>query len=319
MKKAKETLIFSLMFLSVFGLGLLSFRFNFRPFLADYFFRKALIERMNNNWPGMLINYQRTLFFMPSESYYRQRLALDLMWAAEDFYKDKENKIKVLEMAIKAIEAIPDSERTFEARAYQAKMLALKANLTQNKEDFEKAEMAYQLVASLSPYMAGVYNDWCQLEIYKKDWQNAFKICEKALSLYPPLNHPDLNDHHRQMIVAEKSQVWQKMASLYLQEKNYSEAEKYLRKILKYYPSRSDVYKYLAEVYYSQKKLDEAIKLNLHAYTLNPKDPALSFGLAILYKEKGDFSQAKFWAEKALTLNPAEKEEIEGFVRGLKK
>ncbi len=316
--KVQQTTIFSLIFLSIFSIGLLSFEVNFRPFLADYFFKQALLARINNNWPDTLRNYQKAITFLPNESYYRQRFAMDLMWAATDFYHDKENKIKILKIAYRYAESIPSQERNFETRAYQAKILALQADLNQKEEDFDLAEKAYEKIASFSPLMAGLYNDWCQLEIYKKDWSAAFEKCEKALSLYPALNHPHLNEHHRQMIIAEKSQVWQKMAYLNLQEKKYEETEKYYRKILKYQPFRSDVYKYLADLYYLQKNLDEAIRLNSHAYVLNPKDPALSYGLAILYKEKKDFEQARFWAEKTLALNPVESEEIKQFLRGLK-
>ncbi len=279
--------------------------------MADWFFREALVSRMRNDWSATLKNYQKVLALLPRESFYRQWFALDLM-RADNFYKTNEAKVEVLVLAKQVIEIIPVNERSFEARAY------LRANFTWEKEDFDLADNAYKNLSAISPYLAGIYNDWCQLKIYQKDWPGAFEKCEKALSLYPPLDHPHLNEQHRQRVIGEISQVWHKLASLNLEEKKYDQAKEYYRKIIKYQLFRPDIYKYLAEVYYLQENLDEAIRLNLHAYTLNPGDSALSYGLAILYKEKKDFAQAKFWAETALNLKPAGEEEIKEFIKKLK-
>ena len=304
-------LIFSII-LFLFSL----WHFNFRPILADFYFTKAVRARIHDDWPRVLENYQKVFSFSPSESFYRQSFAQTLMDSLE-FYRDPKTKEKILALAISNIEQIPPQERTFEIKAYKARILSLKFNLSQAEKDFSLAEEAFQEVAKISPRMAGIYNDWAGLYVFKKDWPAVISQCHKALALYPNLTHPELNEEHRKYIVSEMLQVLEKESLAYFELKQYDEALGIYQKILHLDPWKITFQKKIADIYYLKGDLEQALKHNLHGWVLNPQDSAWPFAIALLYKEKGEFGKAREFGQQALSLAP-ENKEIKKFLEELK-
>ncbi len=295
-KSFKIFLIVVTVFLTIFVI----WHFNVRVGLADHYFLKT---RHFNKWDNSLKAYKKVFKYFPEEPYYNRKFALDLLWSIDKFYSSKETKIKILDLAIKRLESLPKNERVFETITYLSRLYAKKGNLTQDKNDFEMAEKYINQASNISPEMAGIYNDWCQLEIYKKNWDKAKTKCQKALSLYPPLDSPNLNKEHREMIEAEMSQVYEKLGIIFREKNDYGVAEQMYVQVIKFFPlQKKHIWKKIADLYYIQDNLNQAIKNNLHGRILNPNDPVWPKALSALYKEKGNKEKAKFWSNKAKEL-----------------
>jgi len=197
-------------------------------------------------------------------------------------------------------------------------MYSEKANLTQKKEDFKKAETAFQKLVAISPKMARIYNNWCQLKIYEKEWEKAKKMCQKAWYLYPSIYNKEMNEQHRTAVILEMSEVYEKLGEIYKNLNNYKKAEEMYKQVLKFSPKRkSYLYKKIADLYFLKGDLDKAIDYNQHGFALNQNDSVWPFSIALLYQIKGDLKMAKFYAEKALEINPNDKE-IKEFLEKIK-
>ncbi|MDA2922933.1 hypothetical protein MYX07_06750 [Patescibacteria group bacterium AH-259-L07] len=283
---------------------ILVFQHNIDVFLADYYFRQARIAGLNNTWPAVLEKYKKVLWYQPFEQFYQRQFVLDLLWGARVLAEDKQTKIDLLNVAIEQMNKIPEKDRIFETNVYLARILSFKASLTQLEADFKQAEEAMTYIAQLSPNMARVYNEWCQLKIYKQVWDEAEERCERALLLYPDLNHPKMNKVHQKLVMAEMNEVYEKLGDIFRFRADYQEAEEMYIQSLKLMPlGRPAVWKKIGDLYYLQGDIDTAIEKNLHGYSLNPKDSAWSRALMALYIEKGDVESAKIWQEKAQALD----------------
>ncbi|MFA5050715.1 MAG: tetratricopeptide repeat protein [Patescibacteria group bacterium] len=291
--------------------------FNIKILLADHYLKEAIAYRKGNNWPISLLNYERVLFYQPKESYYQQSLAMSLLNGL-DFYKNPDSKIKILDLAISQMEKISGRDRVFEAKVYLARMYSQKANLTKNQNDFLLAENTFKQAAEMSPKMAAIYNDWCQVKIYQENWPQALEMCNKSFSLYPDLNNPQMNDMHREMVKSELSTLYDKFGQIYFGLKDYKKSEEAYNQILKLIPlNRPDIWKKIADIYYVQGDLDTAIQKNMHGYSLNPKDPTWPLAIAALYQEKGNLEMARQYGQKALELNP-DSIQVKNFLEKLK-
>ncbi len=306
---SKIILILVLFFILIFSI----WHFNARIFLADYYYQQI---RLTDQWPEILDLYKNVFLLQPREPFYHQRFASDLKWGLK-FYQIKESKIQIIDLAINQLQTILEKDRSFSVKIYLARLSALKASLTQVSEDFLIAEQAIEKASQMSPKSARAYNEWCQLKIYKKDWDGAKEMCQKAFYLYPPINHPQMNMEHRNLVVAEMSEVYEKLGEIYLALENYEKAKLMYRQILKFYPlTRTDLWKKLGDIYYLQNDLETAIERNFHGYTLNPNDSFWSLTLSLLYEEKGDMEKALIWAKNALRLDPGS-EKIKGLLKNL--
>ena len=278
--------------------------FNIRVFLADYYYQRILLT---NEWPEILRLYQKVFYFQPQEPFYYQKFAIDLKWGLK-FYNGKKSKSQILSLAIDQISRIKKNNRTFSAKIYLARLAGLKANITQSQKDFLMAEQAIKKASQMSPQMAKVYTEWCQIKIYEKKWNQAREMCKKAFYLLPSLDSPQMNQQHKNLVIAEMSGIYEKLGKIYLALKNYKKAEMMYLQVLKFYPlTRPDIWKKLGDIYYLQNDLNTAIERNFHGYILRPNDPFWSLTLSLLYKEKGDMEKALTWAKNALKLSPKDK------------
>ncbi len=291
--------------------------FNIKILLADHYLREAIAYRKGNSWPISLLNYEKVLFYQPKEPYYQQSLAMNLL-SGLDFYKSTDSKIKILDLAIGQMEKIPERDQVFEIKTYLARIYGQKANLTKNQNDFWLAENTFKQAAKMSPNMAAIYNDWCQVKIYQENWLQALEMCDKSLSLYPDLNNPQMNALHQEMVKSELTTLYEKFGQIYFSLKDYKKSEKMYDQVLKLAPlSRPDVWKKIADIYYVQGDLDMAIQKNMHGYALNPKDPTWPLTIAALYQEKGNLEMAREYGQKALEISP-DNIQVKNFLEKLK-
>jgi len=299
----------------IFSLSWFNWRHNISFYLSDHYFLKAVRALYQENWPMALDNYQRILVYQSNMPSYRQKLAMDL-WQGVKFYPDKISKEKILEMAVKILEDIPAKERNFEVNAHLARILT-ELNTYQDKPDYVKTEKAFEYLASLSPRMAGIYNDWCQFEMIRADYEKAKEMCLKALSLYANSDDPFMGYEQARPLRDEMSQVYKKLGDIHFVAGKNKEAIDNYKTSLRLNPKTIATYKSIGDVYYKEGKLDEALKYNLHGYVLNPQDPNWPFAIALLYYEKGYIIKAKEYGQKALTLAPTDPE-IKQFLNKLK-
>ncbi len=275
--------------------------FDLKIFLADYYYTRT---SLTDDWPEVLANYRKVFLLQPREPFYNQRFALDLDWGLR-FYQTDEVKIKIIDLAISQMEKIRKQERSYGTVIYLARLWSQKARLTGQENDFSNADRIFREAEQMAPRMARVYTDWCQLKAYEGEWEQAEEMCRRAFYLYPALDHPQMNREHRELVVAEMIVVYDSLGQIYTNLKNYPKAELMYRQILKFSPlGRPDIWKKLGDLYYLQGDLDQAIERNFHGYVLRPQDPFWSLTLALLYKEKGDKENTRYWAENILKLDP---------------
>jgi len=277
--------------------------FCLRVFLADAYFRKAMQYRNGNSWPEVLTHYNKVLYYQPYESFYQQSFAIDLENGL-DFYKNQEAKVQIINLAIERVEKIFKKDVDFKIRRSLARIYTTKANLTQKKEDFLLSEKLFIDLTQISPKMASIYKDWCQLKIEQKDWQTALEICRKAFYLYPEIM-TETPRVRQDAIKAEMSEVYEKFGQIYFNLENWDKSEQMYVQALKLFPiGRPNIWKKVADIYYKQGDLDTAIQKNLHGMALSPKDAAWPLAIGLLYEQKGDTVEAKKYFQKVLQLDP---------------
>ncbi|OQX71634.1 hypothetical protein B6D52_00765 [Candidatus Parcubacteria bacterium 4484_255] len=277
--------------------------FCLRVFLADAYFRKAMQYRNGNSWAETLMRYNKVLAYQPYQPFYQKNFAIDLKNGL-DFYKNQEAKVQIIDLAIERIEKISKKDVDFKVKRSLAQIYAVKANLTQKKEDFLLSEKLFIDLTQISPQMASIYKDWCQLKIEQQDWQTALEICRKAFYLYPEIK-PETPKVRQDMLKAEMSEIYEKFGQIYFNLENWDKSEQMYTQALKLNPlRRPNIWKKIADIYYKQGDLDTAIKKNLHGLALSPKDAAWPLAIGLLYEQKGDTAEAKEYFQKALQLDP---------------
>jgi len=280
--------------------------FCFRIFLADAHFRKAMQYQNKEHWAEGLMHYNKVLSYQSYESFYQGSFAVDLKNSL-DFYKNKDAKIKIINLAIESINKISSKDIDFKIKKKLAQIYTAKANLTQKEEDFLLSEELFDDLAQISPQMASIYKDWCQLKIEQKDWQTALEICRKAFYLYPEIDSQTPSPRQSE-IRAEMSEVYEKFGQIYFNLENWDKSEQMYIQALRLVPlGRPNVWKKIADIYYKQGDLDTAIQRNSHGMILSPQDSAWPLAIGLLYEEKGDIVKAQKYFKKVLDLDPENK------------
>jgi O-antigen ligase len=312
----KKIIIFVLLLLITF---VFIWQFSVKMIVADWYYKRAIVSVRSQNITQGIDYYKQAMSWQPEESYYRESFArdlLDLTYSVPD--KNKNDKIKLFDLAIQIINDIPSGQISFEAQAYRARLRALKAWDTQRPEDFQVAEQDVSRLVSFSPKMAVLYYDWCRLKFYEKKLDAAVDKCSTALSLYPDLTTPQLGPTQRLEIENEVGLVKEQLAELYITQHKYDKTLILYQDILKLNPQKYSIYKKIADIYYLRHDLDSAIKYNLHGMVLSPNDFNWPWGLALLYYEKGNAEMAIKYADMALKLKP-DSQLINTFLQRLKK
>jgi len=315
------------LFLKITSISFLLILFSFafyhlviRLYLTEFYLAQARFKEIKADWPEIFVSYNSALKFAPFwRVYYKNEYAQGMKRAADEYYSTSYAKTAILSVGIRAVESIPEQAKTLPIFLKQGELLSEKYRFSQEQRDYIKAKNVYFKIISLSPLVAGVYNNWCQLEIYKKDWLKAERICKKALSLYPSVcqDDPLVNQGHCQEVIREKIKVYEKLGEIYQAQNNLDEALIYWKKILKASPFQYHIHKKVADIYFQRGDIDKAIQENFHGFVLNPRDSAWPFGIALLYQKKGDLLKAENFAEIALKISPDDKR-IENFLEKLK-
>ena len=298
----KQSLIIILLLaLTIAGL----WRFNARGYLASHYGLNAAKAKAMGDWSEALSQHEKAVKISPDDPYFRQEFALTLYQAASFIPTPDpsspregpglEKKLFWLNLGIENIEKIPPRIRPMEALVWIGWLRAEKAYLTLLPADFQEAEKSYQEVARFSPQTALIYNRWCNLKIYRQDWSGAIETCEKAISLYPDISHPHLNEEHRQEVVEEMLSAYINLASIYQRLNKDDIAIGYYKKsvyliVKTFYPTYPETLNYIywqmVEAYRNRGDIERAIFWAEHAKALWPKDANWLRLLTLLYQVK---------------------------------
>ena len=283
-------------------------QFNTRLYLSSHYFFNAKKAKAMGNVNRSIDYHIRAIKFSPNNPYFRQEFALSLYQfssfistpaeplpeltllnnsapggiAAErhltGLTPDLNKKLEWLNLGIENILAIPEHIRPIESLIWLPWLKTEKAYITRQENDFVEAEKLYEAVAFFSPQTALIYNKWCDLEIYQEKWFQAAAMCEKALALYPDIEHPHMNAEHRRDVVDE-------MVSAYI--------------------NLTNIYQYLGQ---TQKAIDIAEKSSyviVKAYS--PHSPLILkyiyTRLSSLYQKVGDEDLFNTYFQKAKNIN----------------
>ena len=173
-----------------------------------------------------------------------------------------------------------------------------------------EAEKIFNDLIANFPYFPALYEDLGKQKMMQKDYQEVIKIYNQALKILPPLNHPYLNEPHRDQISAIAVRLYEGAGQAYFKMKDYGSALDYYKKGLKLDPARATLYKNIADIYYVQGKLDQAISWNRRGLMLNSADYHWPLALSLLYRDKKDLSAAKKYLDQSLRLAPENTELI---------
>jgi len=291
---------------------------------ADIYYKKVIANKIKNNWPKILNNYQKVFLYAPDEIFYQTKFDEDLFQGI-NFYQEQEKKITILNNSIKRLEKTNKPKEIFQITLDSARVYTLKAGLTKEKEDFKKADELFKHLKELSPDFPHFYKDWIQLKIFsaeggsleggEENWQEAKNLCFKALNLYPDINDPRLNEEHKKQLAEKRAEIYKQLGKIYFSEKKYSQAKENYRQALRLTPqTRISLHKKLADIYYLEGDLEKAIRENIHGYYLNPKDPVWSYSVSFLFNKKEDKKGAVDWAKICQELKP-EDQDIQHFLK----
>ena len=280
--------------------------FCFRIFLADAHFRKTTQYQDEEYWEEELMHYNEVLSYQPYESFYQRSFVVNLKNSL-DFYKNKDVKVQILDLAIESMNKISQKDIDFKIKKSLAKIYTIKASLTQEKEDFLLSEEIFIDLSQMSPEMASIYKDWCQLKIEEQDWLEALEICRKAFYLYPKIDS-QTPLVRQDAIKGEMSEIYEKFGQIYFNLEDWNKSEQMYIQALKLVSlGRPNIWKKIADIYYKQGDLDRAIQKNLHGMILSPQDSAWPLAIGLLYEEKGDIVKVKEYFKKVLDLDPENK------------
>ena len=289
--------------------------FSWRWFLADVYYYQARLSARKNNWTRMVDKYQQTLKLVSEEPYYHQHLAADLINRFQSIAHLPEAK-EFFALAEDNLQKLPVPAQNISALVQQMKLYSL-SNTYLKTTDFSLAEQFYHQLLTLSPLRSRSYLEGGQLYLSANDCQQAINCFYQALTIAPPLNHPQTNLQHETLIRQERGEIYQGLARAYTQCHRFDDALLVWQQVVRYQPKNILVHKEIANLYLQKGEIAEALKENLRGLYLNPTDSVWWYGAALLERQQGHLIKAKEYARQATQLDP-DNEQIKQFLNNIK-
>jgi len=253
-------------------------------------------------------------------------LKITAMKQLASIYSDKKDYKKALEYFKKIIEIKKDDTQAYYFAGYLSEIVgdteaaityyneALKVDpdyvepkkrlvlILSRKKEFNKA---LELLNSIEKSMRDVDFYRLKAAIYYEQ-----KVYQKAIQV--------LNDALKEGI--DDEDVYFDLAINYEKVKDFSNAEKYLLKVIELNPKNSTALNFLGYMYAEKGiKLDEAYRLVKKALEIEPDNPAYIDSMGWIYYQKGDYKRAFDYLKRAYFLAPEEVEIKEHFISVIKK
>ena len=223
----KSLLIIFLLLLTIISI----YFFNFKLFLSSSSLMEARRAKANEDWVESVSQHEKSIYFSQSDPYFRQEFGLTTYQLARiSSTVNQQQKLKYINKGIQSIKTVPEKIRPIESLMWLPWLMTIKADLTRKETDFIEADKYFEKVAKFTPKTALIYNKWAELKISKNDNDGAIEMSNKALSLYPDLSHPDLNEEHLQKIVGEIVLAHVSLIQVYQRQQRLDEALDYCQK-----------------------------------------------------------------------------------------
>ncbi len=200
-----------------------------------------------------------------------------------------------------------------------AKLLLARANVSQG--DLPTALTIYQEISAASPKEAHLLIPIALILRQQKEYTEARKILAHALELVPDfgpaiellvdldliagnptgarIRAEDLKAKQPDKIIA-----YLLLAKINLTEKNFSQAEKELLKVIELQPDTTSAYYLLAGIYTQTHQTQKALAQLEQVALTTPKNPSLFIRIALLQEQLNNFPAARDAYEKVLTIEP---------------
>lgn len=288
---------------------------NINQIRAELYYKKALNSVKFSDCRGLINNMEKVMSLSPNSDYYQENylyLTLNCFFSIEDTSVRKQLSDNMLEQ----IKLIGD-KKSYSVLHNTARAYAL-FGFYLDKSYYVAAEKIFNDLIINFPYFPSLYEDLSKQKIMQKDYKGAIEVLNQAIKILPPLDHPYLNDKHRQQISNIAVRLHEEAGQAYFNMKNYDLALEYYKKGLSLDPYRATLYKNIADVYYVQGQLDVAIVWNRRGMMLNPGDYHWPLSLSLLYRDKKDLVEAKDYLNQALKLAP-ENQELNKYYEELNK
>ena len=217
----------------------------------------------------------------------------------------EENRERAFELAERATEILKENTKI---RPYYTRNWILLGGYTNilieggEKDLKEEANYYFEKANELSPKRQEVFIGWIKTDLISGEYQKAEEKAKKCI---------DLNE--------KLGDCWWLMglSNIYLGEfKTGKENIEIARK--KGYPINSELSLLeMAKTYIQTENYPELIKIYQKLIKIKPENPKYHIGLAVFYKEIGEFEKAKKEAIKILELFPEYEEEVKLFLKEL--
>ncbi|MDD4900851.1 MAG: O-antigen ligase family protein [Patescibacteria group bacterium] len=275
---------------------------NFNPLMADYYYLQVKIEERKGDCRGVLDNMERAVDYYPSSVFYKEQY---IFYGQSCFFAvpSQAGRLALRDNIEEQINSLESVESRYVSRLAVARAYA-SFGFYVNKAYYAKAQALYDKLFADYPYFLTFYQDFARMKVWQEDYAGAMQILKQAERLFPPLDHPQLNEDHKRQIKAEEANFYEIMGFASTQAKAYDQALKYYKMALALDPYRVTLYKNLADIHYLKGELDQAIALNQRGFMLNPADYHWPLALFLLYRDKQDLGRAREYLSQALKLAP---------------
>jgi putative inorganic carbon (HCO3(-)) transporter len=273
-----------LILLFIIGVNLVYF-YNIKFWLADYYFMRAVKSEINNKCSLTIGEAIKPLELTPDVDYYQK-----------SFFNYGINCFDKLSAADKAL--FP-AQMLFYIREMEKNNLNFTDRLSIargkiflgekiNPKFYQQARKDYEDLVKRNPYITLTYQDWADLEIKIKNYNQAVVILKQGVAVAPSPDNSHLNDDHRRSVENELNNFYSKLGDAYFEKKDWPTARGYFKQALRFNPYQVLLYKKIADTYYAEKNLDQAIWYTRRGMMLSPRDPFWPEAISLLYKESGD-------------------------------
>lgn len=286
--------------ISIFLITLL-YGYNFRPLMADYYFFKAKKAEARGDCQSILYNMEKTIDWYPVSHFYA-RIFISFGTNCFSEFSSEKDKKNLAEILLDHVKTLDPRERQFYTLVDFSRLYSILSNFIDQKY-YDDAKKNYEEILSINPWMAFVYSDYGRLELWHKNYPQAITIFTRGIEALPSIE-PQEAQFRRSDIVIELSNLYTQIAITLYNQKKFAESVDWYKKALEVYPYQIAAIKNLADHYYQTGNISESIRYNKSGFVLDYENSVWPLGLAHLYKEKGDFSTALYYANQALERSP---------------
>lgn len=263
-------------------------RFLFVPSLAFCFIVSWGIMKLTKVSMVKIPITQPSVFFKLNQWPVLIILPIVLLYSAEIFSRNKDWESNLSLYSADAMKSPNSAHMRYYYGLVLMKDKSLnKESKVEHPEYLDSAIVQFRKAAEIVPTFADAY-DQIGLAYYRKNQNDsALKYYDIALKLNPT-----------------KSITYSNMGVIYFNMGKYDKAQEVYEKCLKYDPAFSDGWMNLGSTYGTLGKYKEAIAAFQKCIEFNPQNATATYFIGLTYKSLGDEVNAKFYLDKAASLDP---------------